>query len=50
MQFPGRLWKENVASLLEVRELVGTDLGGRDGVTSTLGAVGSSLLGICREW
>lgn len=28
---------------------MGTDVGGRDGVTSTRGAAGSSLLGVCRD-
>lgn len=50
VHFQGHLWKENVASLLEEwSELVGTDVGGRDGVTSTRGAAGSSSLGVCRD-
>lgn len=46
VRFQGHLWKANVASPLEVRALVGTGHGGRDGVTS---ARGRSKLGVCRD-
>jgi len=32
-----------------VGELVGTEQGGRDGITSTQDAAGSALLSVCRE-
>lgn len=47
--FQGHRWKGHGASLLEMGELVGRHQGGGDRATSTRGAAGSSLLGMCRD-